>query len=255
MRSTTAPWRWRRPSLAAAPLGAGVAPEPPRHRHPDHHQVAARRAHGADAGLHVGGLRRVQAAPAPKSGRPSTGSPESAATSLHRQEPAMPDVMPDATPEEHELPLHHLGRRPRAWSPRTSGSASCRRRLRDRGPKVSREKVKLEFEGGHYGFERDADDGQWCDVWLFDDLVVPTGLLHAPAGIPRDEQRNVAADLRGLPPRHLRPDRAARRHGRSTTSRRPSTTRTSSRASPARASPSATTRTSRSRACASTTTG
>ena len=65
--------------------------------------------------------------------------------------------------------------------------------LRDRGPKVSREKVRLEFKGGHYGFTRDAPDGQWCDVWLFDDLAVPTGLLHAPAGIPRKEQRNVPA--------------------------------------------------------------
>ena len=53
--------------------------------------------------------------------------------------------------------------------------------------------MKLEFAGGHYGFTRNADDGEWCDVWLFDDLVVPTGLLHAPAGIPREEQRNVPA--------------------------------------------------------------
>ena len=30
-------------------------------------------------------------------------------------------------------------------------------------------------------------------MWLFDDLVVPTGLLHAPAGIPRNQQRNVPA--------------------------------------------------------------
>ena len=65
--------------------------------------------------------------------------------------------------------------------------------VRDRGPKVSREKVRLEFKGGHYGFTRDAPDGQWCDVWVFDDLAVPTGLLHAPAGIPRKEQRNVPA--------------------------------------------------------------
>jgi predicted TIM-barrel fold metal-dependent hydrolase len=28
---------------------------------------------------------------------------------------------------------------------------------------------------------------------LFDDLVTPTGLLHAPAGVPRDEQRNIPA--------------------------------------------------------------
>ena len=65
--------------------------------------------------------------------------------------------------------------------------------LRDRGPRVVREKVRLEFKGGHYGFTRGADDGQWCDLWLYEDLAVPTGLLHAPAGIPHEEQANVAA--------------------------------------------------------------
>ena len=64
---------------------------------------------------------------------------------------------------------------------------------RDRAPRVSRERVKLEFKGGHYGFDRGAEDGDCCDLWLFDDLVAPTGLLHAPAGIPRSEQRNVPA--------------------------------------------------------------
>jgi predicted TIM-barrel fold metal-dependent hydrolase len=64
---------------------------------------------------------------------------------------------------------------------------------RDRGPRVSRERVRLEFKGGHYGFNRGDPDGQWCDLWLFDDLVVPTGFLHAPAGTPRSEQRNVPA--------------------------------------------------------------
>jgi len=65
--------------------------------------------------------------------------------------------------------------------------------LRERGPRTVREKVKLSFKGGHYGFERNVDDGDWCDVWLFDDLVMPTGLLHAPAGVPREEQRNIPA--------------------------------------------------------------
>lgn len=64
---------------------------------------------------------------------------------------------------------------------------------RDRGPRVSRERIRLEFKGGHYGFVRDDVDGQWCDVWLFDDLATPTGFLHAPAGTPRSEQRNVPA--------------------------------------------------------------
>lgn len=65
--------------------------------------------------------------------------------------------------------------------------------LRERAPRVSREKVTLHFEGGHYGFERGTSDGRWCDVWLFDDLVMPTGLLHGPAGMPSEEQHNIPA--------------------------------------------------------------
>jgi predicted TIM-barrel fold metal-dependent hydrolase len=62
-----------------------------------------------------------------------------------------------------------------------------------RAPHVVTENVRLEFKGGHYGFERNAPDGIACDIWVFDDLAVPTGLLHAPAGIPRSEQRNIPA--------------------------------------------------------------
>jgi predicted TIM-barrel fold metal-dependent hydrolase len=65
--------------------------------------------------------------------------------------------------------------------------------MRDRGPKVSREKARLDFRGGKLSLERNVDDGHWCDLWLFDDLVMPTGLLHAPVGIPADEQANLPA--------------------------------------------------------------
>jgi predicted TIM-barrel fold metal-dependent hydrolase len=100
--------------------------------------------------------------------------------------------MADVTPQEHDLPKiisvdDHVLEPKDLWQRELPAS------LRERGPKVSREKVRLAFTGGHYGFERGAEDGQWCDIWCFDDLVVPTGLLHAPAGIPRSEQRNVAA--------------------------------------------------------------
>ncbi len=100
--------------------------------------------------------------------------------------------MPDVTPAEHELPLI-ISVDDHVLEPKDLWQRELPVGRRDRGPKVSREKVKLKFEGGHYGFERGVDDGQWCDLWLFDDLVVPTGLLHAPAGIPRHEQRNVPA--------------------------------------------------------------
>ena len=98
----------------------------------------------------------------------------------------------DVTPAEADLPNmisvdDHVMEPKELWQEKLPAS------LRERGPRTVREKVKLSFKGGHYGFERNAEDGQWCDVWLFDDLVTPTGLLHAPAGVPRDEQRNIPA--------------------------------------------------------------
>ncbi|HMQ26339.1 MAG TPA: amidohydrolase family protein, partial [Acidimicrobiales bacterium] len=103
------------------------------------------------------------------------------------------------TPDEADLPLiisvdDHVMEPKDLWQRELPAS------LRDRGPKVVRERVKLEFVGGHYGFQRDVPDGDWCDLWLFDDLVTPTGLLHAPAGMPRDEQRNVPATYEDFRP-------------------------------------------------------
>ena len=82
--------------------------------------------------------------------------------------------------------------------------------LRERGPKVSREKVKLTFKGGHYGFERNAPDGDLCDVWLFDDLAVPTGRLHAPAGMDKSVVINVPAIYEDFRPgTYIQSDRLA----------------------------------------------
>ncbi|MCU1376397.1 MAG: amidohydrolase 2, partial [Actinomycetia bacterium] len=97
-----------------------------------------------------------------------------------------------STPAEHDLPLiisvdDHILEPRELWQQELPSS------MRDRGPKVSREKVSLEFKGGHYGFKRDDPDGTWCDLWLFDDLVVPTGLLHAAAGFAPEEQVNIPA--------------------------------------------------------------
>lgn len=103
------------------------------------------------------------------------------------------------TPEEHELP-DMISVDDHVMEPKDLWQNELPESLRERGPKVLREKVKLSFQGGHYGFERNADDGEWCDVWVFDDLVMPTGLLHAPAGVPRDQQRNVAATYEDFRP-------------------------------------------------------
>ena len=97
-----------------------------------------------------------------------------------------------STPSESDLPLiisvdDHVLEPRELWQQQLPAS------VRERGPRTVREKVRLEFKGGHYGFQRDVPDGQWCDVWVFDDLATPTGFLHAPAGTPRSEQRNVPA--------------------------------------------------------------
>jgi predicted TIM-barrel fold metal-dependent hydrolase len=107
--------------------------------------------------------------------------------------------MSDVTPQEHELP-EIISVDDHVMEPKTLWQEQLPASLRDRGPRVSREKVKLEFAGGHYGFERNVEDGDWCDVWLFEDLAVPTGLLHGPAGIPKKQQRNVPAVYEDLRP-------------------------------------------------------
>jgi len=58
---------------------------------------------------------------------------------------------------------------------------------------VKRERVRLDFRGGRLLFERDVADGAWCDVWCFDDLVMPTGSLHAAAGRTDVAQANLPA--------------------------------------------------------------
>ena len=107
--------------------------------------------------------------------------------------------MSDVTPQEHELP-NIISVDDHVMEPKTLWQEQLPPSLRERGPRVSREKVKLDFSGGHYGFERNVEDGDWCDVWLFEDLATPTGLLHGPAGIPRNEQRNVPAVYEDLRP-------------------------------------------------------
>ncbi len=105
----------------------------------------------------------------------------------------------NVTPEEADLPLiisvdDHIMEPKDLWQTELPPS------MRAQGPRVEQDKVLLEFKGGHYGFTRGAKEGQMCDIWMFEDAEIPTGLLHGPAGIPREEQRNVAATYEDLRP-------------------------------------------------------
>jgi predicted TIM-barrel fold metal-dependent hydrolase len=82
-----------------------------------------------------------------------------------------------------ELPLiisvdDHVVEPPGLWQERLPA------RFRDRGPRIERRKLKRGaggVGGGNMGFVEDAD-GQWCDVWLYDDLEYPFMTLMAAVG-------------------------------------------------------------------------
>lgn len=105
----------------------------------------------------------------------------------------MTEASTSVTPAEEDLPLiisvdDHIMEPQTLWQEQLAPS------MRDRGPKVERKKVKVEFVGGHFKLLKDVgDDGIDCDVWYFDDLESPVGLLHAAAGYAPEDQENRPA--------------------------------------------------------------
>ncbi|MFM8302934.1 MAG: amidohydrolase family protein [Actinomycetota bacterium] len=82
----------------------------------------------------------------------------------------------------------HVVEPPDLWSQRLPAS------LRDRGPRVVREKARFSFVGGVFSFERDVPDGDWCDIWLYDDLVYPFPKLSAAVGFSDLDNTPVTFD-------------------------------------------------------------
>ena len=82
----------------------------------------------------------------------------------------------------------HVVEPPDLWSARLP------EKYRDRGPRVVREKAKFAFVGGVFSFERDAPDGEWCDIWLYDDLVYPFPKLSAAVGFENLDNEPVTFD-------------------------------------------------------------
>jgi predicted TIM-barrel fold metal-dependent hydrolase len=52
----------------------------------------------------------------------------------------------------------------------------------DKGPRVVRDRAKFSFAGGVFGYEKGAADGEWCDWWLYEELVYPFPKLSAAVG-------------------------------------------------------------------------
>jgi len=82
----------------------------------------------------------------------------------------------------------HVVEPPDLWSARLP------EKHRAKGPRVVREKAKFSFVGGVFSFERDVADGEWCDIWLYDDLVYPFPKLSAAVGFPDLDNTPVTFD-------------------------------------------------------------
>jgi predicted TIM-barrel fold metal-dependent hydrolase len=70
----------------------------------------------------------------------------------------------------------HVVEPPDLWTSRLSSAYA------DRMPRVERDKAKFSFKGGVFRYERGVEDGEWCDWWLYDDLVYPFPKLSAAVG-------------------------------------------------------------------------
>ena len=59
----------------------------------------------------------------------------------------------------------HVVEPPDLWTARITGTYA------DRAPRVERDKAKFNFEGGVFSFEKGAEDGEWCDWWIYADQI------------------------------------------------------------------------------------
>lgn len=107
---------------------------------------------------------------------------------LHSPTPAAEDLPLMISVDDHILEPRDL------WQRELPAS------MRDEGPRVKRQKAKLGFKGGKPSFELDVEDGAWCDVWYFEDLVLPTSQVYGAAGIPIEEQANIPVVYEDLRP-------------------------------------------------------
>ncbi len=70
----------------------------------------------------------------------------------------------------------HVVEPPTLWTDRIP------EKYHDRCPRIERDKAKFKFEGGVFSYEKGVEDGDWCDWWLYDDLVYPFPKLSAAVG-------------------------------------------------------------------------
>jgi predicted TIM-barrel fold metal-dependent hydrolase len=55
-------------------------------------------------------------------------------------------------------------------------------KYREAGPRVVRDRATFSFSGGVFSYEKGMPDGEWCDWWIYDELVYPFPKLSAAVG-------------------------------------------------------------------------
>jgi predicted TIM-barrel fold metal-dependent hydrolase len=71
----------------------------------------------------------------------------------------------------------HVVEPPDLWTSRLSKT-----RYGTRVPHVVRDRCTLHWEGGSLRHEKGQPDGQWCDWWIYDDLIYPFPRIAAAVG-------------------------------------------------------------------------
>ena len=64
----------------------------------------------------------------------------------------------------------------------------------DRGPRVERDRATFTYLGGNFRAVKGDPDGDWCDWWLYDDLVYPFPRISAAAGFDDLDNTPVTFD-------------------------------------------------------------
>jgi predicted TIM-barrel fold metal-dependent hydrolase len=82
----------------------------------------------------------------------------------------------------------HVVEPPDLWTSRLPAA------YRDRGPRIERDKARFSYLGGKFEAIRGAEDGQWCDWWVYDDLVYPFARLSAAVGFDDLDNTPVTFD-------------------------------------------------------------
>ncbi|MEO8695332.1 MAG: amidohydrolase family protein [Acidimicrobiales bacterium] len=67
-------------------------------------------------------------------------------------------------------------------------------RYKDRGPRIERDRAQFTYRGGNFAFTKGDASGQWCDWWIYDDIVYPFARISAAVGFENLDNTPVTFD-------------------------------------------------------------